>query len=137
MELKMVDAIVAFSVSSACLCTSAANINSTLCINCENLKSDLQKLQDELKSAQLIILQSEAKSNASERISASEHGAQCLIFDKYFVTVNKISSKLRNKFKSRLITCQNVNYFSEKLSNETWEEVYHNTDVNSAFNKFL
>jgi hypothetical protein len=67
----------------------------------------------------------------------SDHDAQCLIFDKYCVTVNKINNKSRNKFKSRLITCETINYFSEQLSNETWEEVYHNTDVNSAFNKFL
>lgn len=67
----------------------------------------------------------------------SDHDAQCLILDKYFVTDNKTTNKLRNKFKSRLVTCETINYFSEQLSNETWEEVYHNTDVNSAFNKFL
>jgi hypothetical protein len=66
----------------------------------------------------------------------SDHDAQCLIFDKFFVT-NKNNNKLRNKFKSRLITCEPINYFSEQLSNETWEEVYHNTYVNSAFNYFL
>jgi hypothetical protein len=67
----------------------------------------------------------------------SDHDAQCLILDKYSVTVNKTNNKLRNKFKSRIITCETINYFSEQLSNETWEEVYHNTDVNSAFNTFL
>jgi hypothetical protein len=67
----------------------------------------------------------------------SDHEAQCLIFDKCFVTDNKNNNKLRNKFKSRLITCETINYFSEQLSNEIWEEVYHNTDVNGAFNYFL
>jgi hypothetical protein len=62
---------------------------------------------------------------------------QCLILDKYFVAVNKTNNKLRNKFKSRLITCESIYYFSAHLSNEIWAEVYHNTDVNSAFNKFL
>jgi hypothetical protein len=66
----------------------------------------------------------------------SDHDAQCLIVDKYFVNANKINTKLRNKFKFRLITCETINYFSEQLSNETWE-VYHNTDVNSTFNEFL
>jgi hypothetical protein len=65
-----------------------------------------------------------------------DHDAQCLIFDKFFVTDNKNENKQRNKFKSRLITCETINYFSEQLSNETWEEIYHNTDVNSAFNYF-
>jgi hypothetical protein len=72
----MADTIVASSPSSASLFNNVVNISSTLCINCDNLKSELQKLQDELKSAQLIIdvLQKEAKSsNASECISASEH----------------------------------------------------------------
>jgi hypothetical protein len=67
----------------------------------------------------------------------SDHDAQYLIFDKYFVHVNKTNNKLRNKFKSRLITCGTINYFSKQVSNEIWEEYYHNTDVNSAFNKFL
>jgi hypothetical protein len=67
----------------------------------------------------------------------SDHDAQCLIFDKYFVTDNKNNNKSRNKFKSRLITCETINYISEQLSNEAWEEAYHNTDVNSAFNYFL
>jgi hypothetical protein len=57
----------------------------------------------------------------------SDHDAQCLILDKYFVTVNKTNNKLRNKFNSRLITCETINYFSEQLSNETLEEVHHNT----------
>jgi hypothetical protein len=53
-----------------------ANISNTFCTNCNNLKSELQKIQDELKSAQLIIhiLQKEVKlSKACECISASEH----------------------------------------------------------------
>jgi hypothetical protein len=48
----------------------------------------------------------------------SDHDAQRLIFDKYFVTDNKNNNKSRNKFKSRLITCETINYFSEQLSNE-------------------
>jgi hypothetical protein len=67
----------------------------------------------------------------------SYHDAQCLIFGKFFITDNKNNNKLRNKFKSRLITCETINYFSEKLLNETWKEVYHNTDVSSAFKYFL
>jgi hypothetical protein len=62
-------------MSSTSLFNNVANISSTR-INCDNLKSELQKLQDELKTAQLIIdiLQKEAKSsNASQCISASEH----------------------------------------------------------------
>jgi hypothetical protein len=63
----------------------------------------------------------------------SDYDAQCFIFDKYFATVNKTNNKSRNKFKSRLTTTEPINYFSEQLSYETWNEVYHNTDVNSAF----
>jgi hypothetical protein len=37
----------------------------------------------------------------------------------------------------RLMTSETINYFTEQLSYETWNEVYHNTDVNGAFNKFL
>jgi hypothetical protein len=33
------------------------------------------------------------------------------------------------------MTSETINYFSEQLSYETWNEVYHNTDVNSPFNK--
>jgi hypothetical protein len=32
---------------------------------------------------------------------------------------------------------ETINYFTEQLSYETWNEVYHKTDVNSAFNTFL
>jgi hypothetical protein len=46
------------------------------------------------------------------------------------------NNKLTNKFKSRLITCETINYFSEELLNEIWEEVYQNTDVRSALNYF-
>jgi hypothetical protein len=35
------------------------------------------------------------------------------------------------------MTSETINYFTEQLSYETLNEVYHNTDVNSAFNKFL
>lgn len=66
----------------------------------------------------------------------SNHDAQSLIIEKYFVTVNKINNKLKNKHKSRLITHETINYFSEQLSYKTWEEEYHNIYVNSAFNKF-
>jgi hypothetical protein len=62
-------------MSSTSLLNNVANISSTR-INCDNLKSELQKLQDELKTAQLITdkLQKEAKSsNASEYIRAPEH----------------------------------------------------------------
>jgi hypothetical protein len=74
--LKMADTIEASNMSSTSLFNNVANITSTHCINCNNLKSEVQKLQDELKTAQLIIdiLQRVAKSsNASECISASEH----------------------------------------------------------------
>jgi hypothetical protein len=72
----MADTLVASSPSSACLFNNVANISNTFCTNCDNLRSKLQKIQDELKSAQLIvdILQKEAKlSNTSECISASEN----------------------------------------------------------------
>lgn len=72
----MADTTVGSGPSSDSLCNNVANISSTFCINCDHLKSELQKLQDELKSAQLIIdiLQQEAKSsNTSECISASKH----------------------------------------------------------------
>jgi hypothetical protein len=71
----MANTLVASSPSSACLFNNVANISNTFCANCDNLESELQKIQDEFKSAQLIIdiLQKEAKSsNASECISASE-----------------------------------------------------------------
>jgi hypothetical protein len=72
----MADTIEASSMNSTSLFNIVANIGSTRHINCDNLKSELQKLQDELKTAQLLIdiLQKEAKSNnVSERISAPEH----------------------------------------------------------------
>jgi hypothetical protein len=65
-------------MSSNSLFNNVANISSTR-INCDNLKSELQKLEDERKTAQLIIdiLQKEAKSsNASDCISASEHACR-------------------------------------------------------------
>jgi hypothetical protein len=67
----MADTLVACSPSSACLFNNVANTSNTFCTNCENLRSELQIIQDELKSAQLIIdmLQNEAKlSNGSECI---------------------------------------------------------------------
>jgi hypothetical protein len=62
-----------------------ANISNTFCTNCNNLRSELQKIQDELKSAQLIIdiLQEEAKlSNPSECISALEHDCSANIISR-------------------------------------------------------
>jgi hypothetical protein len=49
-------------MGSTSLFNNVANISNTR-INCDNLKSEIQKLQDELKTAQLIIdiLQNEAK----------------------------------------------------------------------------
>jgi hypothetical protein len=38
----------------------------------------------------------------------SDHDSQCLIFNKLFVTDNKNNNKLRNKFKSRLSTCETI-----------------------------
>jgi hypothetical protein len=40
-----------------------------------------------------------------------DHDAQCLILDKYVVTVNKTNNKLSNKFKLRLITCETILIF--------------------------
>jgi hypothetical protein len=66
-----------------------------------------------------------------------DHDAQCLIFDKFFDSDNRNNNKARNKFKTRLIMDETINYFTEQLLNETWEELYHNTDVSSVFNYFL
>jgi hypothetical protein len=67
----------------------------------------------------------------------SDHDAQCLILNNFFVIDNINNNKVRNKSKTRLIMDETINYFTEQLLNETWEEVHHNTDVNSAFNYFL
>jgi hypothetical protein len=69
--------------------------------------------------------------------AVSYHDVQCLTFNNFFVTDNKNNNKLRNKFKSRLITSETINYFSDQLPKETWENIYHSTEVNSAFNYFL
>jgi hypothetical protein len=61
--------------------------------------------------------------------------AQCFILDKYVAAVNKTNNKPRYKFKSRLMTSETINYFTKELSYGTWNEVYHNTDVKSAFNE--
>jgi hypothetical protein len=72
----MADKVEVSGMSSTGLLDKVFNISSTPCINCNNLKGEFLKLQDELKTVQLIIdiLQKEAKlSNVSECISASEH----------------------------------------------------------------
>jgi hypothetical protein len=53
----------------------------------------------------------------------SDHDAQCFILDKYFATVNKTKNKSRNKFKSRLMTSETINCFTEQISYEIWNEL--------------
>jgi hypothetical protein len=60
----------------------------------------------------------------------SDHEAQCFILDKYFATTNKINNKSISSYKSRLLTSETINYFTEQLSYEKWNEVYLNTDGN-------
>jgi hypothetical protein len=67
----------------------------------------------------------------------SDHQAQCLTLDKFFATSSKIINRPRFRHKSRLFTSETTNYFMEQLSHANWNEVYLNSHVNGAFNKFL
>jgi hypothetical protein len=71
----MTDKLLASFLNSACLFNHVAHTSSNFCVNCDNLKSELQKKHDELKSAYLIIhvLQKEVKSsNVSDCINVLE-----------------------------------------------------------------
>jgi hypothetical protein len=54
----------------------------------------------------------------------SDHQAQCFILEKFFATTNKINNRSRSRYKTRLLTSETINYFTEQLSQEKWNEVY-------------
>jgi hypothetical protein len=66
----MVDGIEVSNMSSVSLFNNVVNISGTPCLSCVNLKSELQTLQDELKTAQLIkdLLQKEVMSKKCVRV---------------------------------------------------------------------
>ena len=67
----------------------------------------------------------------------SDHGAQCIISNKFFPETKVKNGRHKNKCKVRLIVSQTVSYFQEQLLEEFWEKVFSTKDVNNSFNKFL
>jgi hypothetical protein len=67
----------------------------------------------------------------------SDHEAECIIVNKFFLETKVNNGKYKNKFKIRLIMSANVSYFQEQLSQESSENVFSTNDVNSSFYKFL
>ena len=67
----------------------------------------------------------------------SDHEAQCIILNKFFLETRVKNGKYKNKFKVRLTMSETVSYFQEQLSQESWENVFSTNDVNSTFNNFL
>jgi hypothetical protein len=73
-NFKMAEGIEASNTSCISLFNNIANISGSRCLSYAILKSELQKLQDELKTAQLVIdlLQKEVRSKNVECINTSE-----------------------------------------------------------------
>ena len=67
----------------------------------------------------------------------SDHEAQYIILNNFFLVTEDKNGKYKNTFKVRLITSETVCYFQEQLSQESWENVFPTNDVNSNFNNFL
>jgi len=67
----------------------------------------------------------------------SDHEAQCIILNKFFLETRVKSGKYKNKLKGRLIMSETVSYFQEQLSQESWENVFSTNDINRSSNKFL
>jgi hypothetical protein len=77
---KMADDIDASSVSSNILCNNAVHRSGTSCLSCKNLKEELQRVQDDLKTAQFIIeLLRKELSSTSEQESSGKyiHSKEC------------------------------------------------------------
>jgi hypothetical protein len=65
--------------------------------------------------------------------SLSDHDAQCIIFNKFFIKKRVV----KNKFRKRLITKDTISTFQKLLSNETWDDIYNENYINDNFNTFL
>jgi hypothetical protein len=63
----------------------------------------------------------------------SDHDAQCIILNKFFIK----KQVLKNKFRKRLITKGAVSASQQLLSNEIWDNIYNEHDLNDNFNAFL
>jgi hypothetical protein len=61
------------------------------------------------------------------------HDAQCIILNKLFIKKQVV----KNKFRTRLITKGTISTFQQLLSNETWDNIYNEHDINDNFNAFL
>jgi hypothetical protein len=76
----MADGMEASSSSSNILCNNVVHSSGTSCLSCINLKSELQRVQDDLKTAQFIIelLQKEVSSPSEQDSSGNYiHRKEC------------------------------------------------------------
>jgi hypothetical protein len=64
-------------------------------------------------------------------IGYSDHFAQIMN-----IVVNSLSS-LPEFTKKRIFSKRSIDLFNSLLTNEVWEDVYHQTDVNRAYSLFL